>query len=233
MSPERRIDKARGDRIKRVRKEILNIRSQEEFADRLSDDTHKLTRGAVGNWETGKEISLDNLRRIAQVASVSLDWLAYGKGSPSAAPSNGSVVSSFDPDSLQDDDNGQERVPLLGYVRAGAETYYYAKSDDPLDWVPHGPNDNEHTVAVQVQGTSLGQAFDGWIIYYDEVRSPVTPDMFGRLCVAGLMDDRVVVKIIKPSKTPGLYNLISNNDKDDIEDAEVIWAARVKHMAQR
>lgn len=127
----------------------------------------------------------------------------------------------------------REVVPLVGYVRAGATAAFYAPATDPLDWVDPIPGMTKDTVAVQIQGDSLGSIFDTWLVYYDEVRSPVTPDLIGKLCVVGLMDDRVVVKKIKKSKTPGLYNLLSNTGQEDIEDVEIIWAAKVKQMGPR
>lgn len=127
----------------------------------------------------------------------------------------------------------KEVVPLVGYVRAGATAAFFATASDPLDWVAPIGNMTKETVAVQVQGDSLGTFFDTWLIYYDEVRSPVTPDLIGRLCVVGLMDDRVVVKTIRKAKRPGLYNLLSNTGREDILDVEVAWAARVKNMTPR
>lgn len=127
----------------------------------------------------------------------------------------------------------REVVPLVGYVRAGATAAYYATSTDPLDWVDPIGSMTKDTVAVQIQGDSLGSIFDTWLIYYDEVRSPVTPDLIGKLCVIGLMDDRVVVKTIKKAKTAGLFKLLSNTGQEDIEDVEIVWAARVKNMAPR
>lgn len=63
-----------GERIRYIRKS--SGVSQEDFAKRLDG----VTRGAVGNWETGKPISRENLQAIASKWGVSLDWLAEGKG---------------------------------------------------------------------------------------------------------------------------------------------------------
>lgn len=127
----------------------------------------------------------------------------------------------------------REVIPLVGYVRAGASAAFFATATDPLDWVAPIDDMSKDTVAVQVQGDSLGSFFDTWLIYYDEVRSPITPDLIGKLCVVGLMDDRVVVKTVRRSKTQGLFNLMSNTGQDDILDVEVVWAAKVKNMAPR
>lgn len=69
-------DRERGARIKYVRRELLDQKSQEEFAAWIGG----VTRGAVGNWERGLDISLDNMVAIADKAGISLEWLAYNKG---------------------------------------------------------------------------------------------------------------------------------------------------------
>lgn len=78
---KRKVDLDRGQRIKYVRRDLLDFRAQEDFAAALSSSTGRtFTRGAVGNWEQGKEIGLESLRAIAELADVSLDWLAYDNG---------------------------------------------------------------------------------------------------------------------------------------------------------
>lgn len=52
--------------------------SQAEFAEALGG----VTRGAVGNWELGKGVKLENLRNMSSRFSVSFDWLATGTGEP-------------------------------------------------------------------------------------------------------------------------------------------------------
>ncbi|TCT34681.1 LexA family transcriptional regulator [Martelella mediterranea] len=106
MMTKRKIDKARGERIRYVRSEILKIGSQEQFAKLLSQHGPAVTRGAVGNWETGKEVGIENLSRICKLAKVDLNWLAYNRGNPDAP-----IISSFDPDSLE------EEQPEVGYSR--------------------------------------------------------------------------------------------------------------------
>ncbi|WP_246710155.1 XRE family transcriptional regulator [Martelella soudanensis] len=98
MMTKRKIDKARGERIRHVRSEILKIGSQEQFAKLLSQHGPAVTRGAVGNWETGKEVGIENLSRICKVAKVNLDWLAYNRGKP-----KGLAIASFDPDSPENE----------------------------------------------------------------------------------------------------------------------------------
>lgn len=124
-------------------------------------------------------------------------------------------------------------VPLVGYVGAGAAAHYYGHSNgDELDQVPAPSDASKDTVAVEVRGDSLGPLFDRWLVYYDDVRSPVTPDMYGRLCVVGLPDDRILVKRIRQSRTPGFFHLESNAEPT-ILDVQILWAARVKAMEPR
>lgn len=220
------VDLDRAARIKYVRKSLLQLDSQQRFAEVLSSHIGApLTRGAVGNWERGLDIGIDNLKAISELAGISLDWLAHNAGEKPAMVGNipSTVLG----------DGGAYSVPLLGYVRAGAAAHFYAAAPDPLEWVPNIKDQTRDTAALQIQGESLGSFFDQWLVYYDEIRSPVTPDLIGKLCVVGLMDDRVVIKKIKRAKTDGLYNLLSNEGKEDILDVEIVWAARVKHMTPR
>ena len=69
-------------------------------------------------------------------------------------------------------------------------------------------------------------------MFYDDVRSPITPDMFGQVCVLGLPDGRVVVKQLKPAGSPGLFHLISQNEGPML-DQIVEWGAVVTAMTPR
>lgn len=221
MATPRNIDKDRGKRVRYIRKEILGLRAQEDLAARVSAETGEpLSRGAVGNWELGKEIGLKNMRALAKISSVPLEWISDNVGDPHEVQPSMPAGSEF-------------LVPVVGYVGAGAAAHYYAVSQGDLDRVPAPPDFDAYTVAVEIKGDSIGPLFNQWLIFYDDVRSPVTPDLIGRLCVIGLMDDRVVVKKIRKSKTDGLFDLISNDDRENITDVEIVWAARVKHMAPR
>jgi len=125
----------------------------------------------------------------------------------------------------------RDQVPLIGYVAAGAEAHYY-DGDHFADQLEAPEGTTESTVAVQIRGGSLGTFFDGWIIFYDDVRRPVTDDLIGPLCIVGLPDGRVLVKKIKPSRNRGLYHLYGQFG-DPILDTPVEWAARVKSMVPR
>jgi len=152
---------------------------------------------------------------------------------PALARALGISVQDIDPSLADVVEPARERdVPLVGYVGAGAVAHYYGNSQGELDRVPAPDGWTPDTVAVEIRGDSLGTLFEHWLVYYDEVRSPVTPDLVGRLCVVGLPDDRVLVKRIRRAKSPGLFHLESNTE-GTIFDQEVAWAARVKSMVPR
>ena len=125
-----------------------------------------------------------------------------------------------------------ETVPIVGQVGAGSEAHYYAESQGPFDEAPMPEFGSTDTVAVEVRGDSLGALFNQWLVYYDDVRTPPTSDLLGRLCVVGLVDGRVLVKKLMRGSRPGAFHLFSVNESP-IEDAEIEWAARVTGMVPR
>lgn len=125
-----------------------------------------------------------------------------------------------------------ETVPVVGYVSAGAALALFDEGQGPFDYVSPPRDAKPTTVAARVQGTSLGPLFDEAIIFYDNVQREVTPDLHGRLCVAGLDDGRVVVKQLMPGDG-GRYHLLSNSAEPPIFNANVVWAARVTDVRPR
>lgn len=158
-------------------------------------------------------------RRYADFFHVSLEWLLTGKGTPrrTKGPATG---------------RPQAMVPLVGYVGAGAATTFFPQDSGHLDEVPAPDGSSEATVAVEIRGDSLGSFFDRWLVYYDDVRRPVTADQINKLCVVGLDDGRILIKKIQRSKTRGHFHLISQTEAP-IFDAVIDWAARVKNMVPR
>lgn len=120
-------------------------------------------------------------------------------------------------------------VPLVGYVGAGAEAHYYERAD--LGEVDAPDSATPQTVAAEIKGPSLGPIFDTWLIFWDDVRTPVTTDQIGRLCIVGLVDGKVLVKRLRHA-TEGRYHLESNAEPT-MYDQEVSWAARVTGMTPR
>lgn len=148
---------------------------------------------------------------------VSLEWLLTNRGPREAQPIQG-----------QDQEHV---VNLVGYVGAGAETHFFAQ-DAPLDEVTAPAGSTASTVAVEIRGESLGTFFDRWLVFYDNVHRPVTPDLIGKLCVVGIEDGRILIKKIQRSKARGLFHLLSQTEPP-ILDVKIEWAARVKSMVPR
>ncbi|EJW11271.1 hypothetical protein A33M_3349 [Rhodovulum sp. PH10] len=123
-------------------------------------------------------------------------------------------------------------VPLVGYVGAGAETYFFNGDQGELGRVEAPDGAGPSTVAVEIRGDSLGAFFNNWLVFYDDVRRPITPDLIGRLCIVGLPDDRVLIKKVQRSRTRGLFHLLSQFEPP-ILDVPVEWAAKVKSMVPK
>lgn len=163
-----------------------------------------------------KGVNATTIRKLAPVLHTTEAWLMTGV---------------HEPNSFDDDAPRERRVPVVGYVGAGSETHFYAVAQGDLDDVAAPDWATDRTVAVEIRGESLGALFDRWLVFYDDVRSPVTSDLVGQICVVGLVDDRVLVKKIKRAKR-GLFDLISNNEPP-IEAVSLSWAARVLGMQPR
>jgi hypothetical protein len=101
-----------------------------------------------------------------------------------------------------------------------------------LDEVSAPDNATDTTVAVEVRGESLGALFDRWLVFYDDVQRPVTPDQINQLCVVGLADGRIMIKKIQRARGKGLFHLLSNTE-GPILDVEIEWAARVRSMVPK
>lgn len=123
-------------------------------------------------------------------------------------------------------------VPLIGYVGAGAEAHLYSAGQGPFDVVEAPEGSTEQTVAVEIRGDSMGPFFNNWLVFYDDVRNPVTPDLIRKICVCGLADGRVLIKRLAKGSVEGRFTLLSQFDAP-ILDQEIVWAAIVKNMVQR
>lgn len=197
-----------GDRLKTAR-EAANL-TRAQLAARLG-----YSLSGIGALENGQnKIRPDVAELLAPIVRTTPEWLLYGSGDGPAAPPT------------------RKTVPLVGYVGAGSEAHFYASADEGLGEVDAPEGSTSLTRAAEIRGESLGPLFDTWLVYYDEVRTPVTSDQIGKLCIVGLPNDKVLVKKIQRSRTEGLFHLLSNNEAPML-DQEVEWAARVKTMTPR
>ncbi|MDB5937572.1 MAG: putative phage repressor [Massilia sp.] len=196
--------------------EMLPRQTQSALADRLSHGELEVSQPQVSRWMKGQRPDLPNYQRIIAVAGelgVLSDVRSEDVASALAEP---------------------PRVPMVkvrGYVGASGEAVYYRLADDELEEVPAPDGASDRTVACEVRGKSLGPVLESWLVFYDDIRSPVSPDMLGSLCVVGLADDRLLVKRLE--RKNGDLVLVSNNGDPDITDAVVEWAAKVTSMRPR
>jgi hypothetical protein len=218
----------RGERLRAARSKLF--RSARAAAKAL--DVAVSTYGAHERAETpgGRDYGPDEARRYARRFKVTPEWLLTGSRA-GPMPAGAEEHRPFEAEA-PDEAGHLSTVKVVGYVGAGAETHYYAVAQGDLDEVPAPEGSIGATVAVEIRGDSLGSLFDRWLVFYDEVRSPVTPDLIGKLCVVGLADDRVLIKKMRQGSREGLYRLLSEREPP-IEDVAVEWAAKVKNMVPR
>ncbi|WP_246231797.1 XRE family transcriptional regulator [Sinorhizobium alkalisoli] len=176
MTPVRKIDEERGARIKQVRTDMLKLRSQEQLAELLSKEGKPVTRGAVGNWELGKEVGLDSLTTICRVSGVSLEWLAYGRGEPFAPepvapePANAKITGEM----IQKG----PKIPLYG-AAVGGDYGEFELNGHRLDdiFAPPSLSGIPEAYGVQVSGDSMYPRYeDGETVYVNPRRRPVKGD---------------------------------------------------------
>lgn len=185
--------------------------NQTGLAKRLG---RKFTQPQISRWLNGQAPEVPNYQRIVTVAEE-MGVLTDMRSEDVAA-------------SLHNRPSGPT-VKLKGYVGAGSEAHFYRLADDDYEEVPAPPGATDQTVAVEIKGTSMGAALHSWLVFYDDIHSPVADHMIGQLCVVGLADDRILVKKIERAR--GKYRLISNAyDEEPIEDAIIEWAALVTNM---
>lgn len=204
------------DVLERVEKRLKDLGLSATKASKLAG----LSEDAIRNLRRARQasdrrgVTTRTISAIARVLRTSPTWLLEGTGEEEAAALDRGVV------------------PLVGYVGAGAIATFYSTAQGPFDEVPAPEGATRDTVAVEIRGESLGSFFDRWLVFYDDVRRPVTADLIHKLCVVGLADGRVLIKKIERSKTRGLFHLLSQTETP-IFDAELEWAARVKTMTPR
>lgn len=190
---------------------------QAGLAERLSwkgRNGRKIDQPQISRWLKGQQPERKSYDRIVEVATE-LGVLTDMRSEDVAA-------------SLPDD--RARTVKLKGYVGASGEAFFYRLASDDLEEVKAPEYATDQTVAVEVRGKSLGALLEGWLVFYDDVRSPVTEDLIGALCVVGLADDRIVVKRIERDDR-GRWRLVSNTPGEDaIENAQIEWAAEAKGM---
>ncbi len=195
--------------MKNISRKIRALRealgdNQTQFAERLG-----VTQPQISRWErkdNPERPLTENIEKLARLAKLSVDEFLE-----IAEP----VM----------------RVPIVGYVGAGAGMILYSEGQGDFDVVEAPRGSTQSTVAVEIRGDSLGEGFNGWLAFYDQVMTPPTANLIGRMCVVGLDDGRVLVKRLHKGQINGKYNLLSASGPP-IYDVSVTWAAKVLHLSQ-
>lgn len=179
---------------------LARDRNQAELAKELG-----VTQPTVSRWLDGSEPKINHRDKILR--------LAKSKG----------IVKSREPDA-------ELTVPIVGFAGAGGEVVYQ-EGQGPFGEAKMPPGGSKSTVAVIVRGDSMTpQLDDGWIVYYDNRYEPPSPSLYGKLCVVGLQDGRVLVRKLYPGRKPGHYDLQPTNAAI-MQDQPVEWAARISFIA--
>lgn len=164
----------------------------------------RTTQPTISRWIGGSEPRSKNEKRIKELAARL-----------QVIPNHG--------------DENTDGVCIIGYIGAGGEILY-SEGQGPFGEAPMPPDGRKpDMVAVEVRGDSMGVLGDKTIIYYDNRQERPTEALFGKLCVVGLPDGRILLKTLLPSAKPGLFNLISLTGSP-IFDQRLDWVAQVSFI---
>jgi transcriptional regulator with XRE-family HTH domain len=119
-------------------------------------------------------------------------------------------------------------VRIVGMVGANPDgVVLFALGQEPTDLAPIPPGGTEKAAALRVAGHSMrGVADDGALIYFEDQRTPPTPDMLGHVVVVEIDTDEVLVKRLLRGSRAGVYDLESVAGPTR-HDAKIRWAAHI------
>lgn len=186
-------------------------------------------RGGTGSRNFSYEQAEDITKKLG--APSAAHWIYTGKGTAPALA--GSNVVPVPTTRAAPGERKVTTVRIVGYVGASSgEGALYGFAQDQYDELEAPPFAGQNTVAVEIKGKSFGPLMEGMLVFYDDVRRPITDDLVGSICVVGLADSRILLK--KIVRKNGGFQLLSNNNQDPpIENAEIIWAAKMIAIAPR
>lgn len=226
MAEDRENLKTRGDRLRWARRLKFTSASEAARSFNIPVATYNSYERADNG---GRGFDAELAAQFARRLGVSDYWLLTGRGSPYGEnlppPTEHQIALRAFP--------GPHIVRVVGYVGANSQEHRYSVGETDLDEVSAPPGASDKTVALEIRGVSLGKPFDRWLVFYDDVRQPVTDDLIGELCVIGLADERTLVKKLTRSRKPGLYDLVSLNEDDVLRDQSVAWAALVVALSRK
>ena len=177
-------------------------------------EAHGWNRNTYASNENGNApYSWRRARDYAAAFGVRPDWLYDAQSGPSG-PAGGASPS--------------PQAPVIGRVGAdpGGEVLL-AGGQAPPEFAPLPPGGTERAVALRVSGHSMrGLADDGALIYFEDQRTPPSPDMLGQVVVVELDTGEVLVKRLLRGAAPGRFDLESVAGPTR-RDARLRWAAHI------
>jgi transcriptional regulator with XRE-family HTH domain len=187
------------------------------------------------NWNRNTYASNENgnatysyarAREYADAFGVRADWLYDG-------------TDTTDSDVELPGRSGPILVPIIGRVGADSEgVVLFATGQEAGDLAPLPPGGTNRAVALRIVGHSMrGVADDGGLIYFEDQRTPPTPDMLGHVVVVETDADEVLVKRLLRGSKAGRYDLESVVGPTK-ENCKIRWAAHITaiippHQARR
>ncbi|MDO8408916.1 MAG: helix-turn-helix transcriptional regulator [Phenylobacterium sp.] len=167
-------------------------------------------RNTYASNENGNApFSYRKAKEYAAAFGVSAEWLYDAAG-----PIRASALAGY--------------VPILGRVGANPDgVVLFATGQDAGDLAPIPPGGTDKAAALRVVGHSMrGLADDGALIYFEDQRTPPTPDMLGHVVVVEVDTDEVLVKRLLRGSRSGLFDLESVAGPTR-QDARLRWAAHI------
>ena len=238
--------RTKGERLEWVRKQLGLTRQEAKTRTGMALSTYSAyenaERGRTGSRNFSYEQAEDITKKLG--APSAAHWIYTGKGNPpplaggsgagpSPSGSPAAVTRTATPPRATAKPPRPAATRIVGYVGASSgEGALYGFAHDQYDEIDAPPFANPNTVAVEIKGKSFGPLMEGMLVFYDDVRRPITDDLVGSICVVGLADSRILLK--KIVRKNGGFQLLSNNHLDPpIEDADIVWAAKMIAIAPR
>ena len=173
-------------------------------------DAHGWNRNTYASNENGNApFSYRKAKEYAAAFGVRPEWLYDAAGPMHPASTTG-------------------LAPIIGRVGANPDgIVLFATGQEVGDLAPIPPGGTERAVALRVVGHSMhGIADDGALIYFEDQRTPPTPDMLGHVVVVEVDTDEVLVKRLLRGSKPHCFDLESLVGPTR-QDARLRWAAHI------
>lgn len=172
----------------------------------------------ASNENGNAPFSFAKAKAYGEAFGVRAEWLYDGQGAtePDANPRRSRLA------------KAELMVPVIGRVAADAEgVVLFATGQEVGDLVPLPPGGTRKAVALRIVGDSMrGLADNGGLIYFEDQRTPPSPDMLGQVVVVETEADEVLVKRLLRGSRAGRYDLESVRGPLR-KDCKLRWAAHI------